>query len=170
MASRNNVLKLIPLGGVNEIGKNMTVFEYGNDIIVVDCGVSFPEDDILGVDLVIPDISYLIKNKERVRAFILTHGHEDHIGALPYVLRQINAPVYGTRLTLGLVENKLKEHRSLENTTLQRVKPGGSIKIGAFTIEFIKTSHSIADSVALAIHTPVGTIVHTSDFKIDLHL
>jgi ribonuclease J len=167
VASKNNTLKLIPLGGVNEIGKNMTVFEFGNDIIVVDCGLSFPEDDMLGVDLVIPDTSYLIKNKDKVRAFILTHGHEDHIGALPYVLREINAPVYGTRLTLGLVENKLKEHHNLDNTDLHRVKPGGSIKLGAFTVEFIKTSHSIADSVALAIHTPVGTIVHTSDFKID---
>lgn len=167
MASKNNALKLIPLGGVNEIGKNMTIFEYGSDIIVVDCGLSFPEDDMLGVDLVIPDISYLMKNKDKVRAFILTHGHEDHIGALPYVLRQINAPVYGTRLTLGLVENKLKEHHNLDNTCLNRVKPGGSIKLGVFTVEFIKTSHSIADSVALAIHTPVGTIVHTSDFKID---
>jgi len=164
--SSKNVLKIIPLGGVNEIGKNMTVFEYGNDIIVVDCGVSFPEDDMLGVDLVIPDISYLVKNKDKIRGFILTHGHEDHIGALPYVLREINVPVYGTRLTLGLVDIKLKEH-GIKNAAFQIVKANDILKLGAFTVEFIKTSHSIADSVALAIHTPVGVVVHTSDFKID---
>jgi ribonuclease J len=161
-----NVLKIIPLGGVNEIGKNMTVFEYGNDIIVVDCGVSFPEDDMLGVDLVIPDISYLLKNKDKVRGFILTHGHEDHIGALPYVLREMNVPVYGTRLTLGLVDIKLKEH-GINKAIFQTVKANDTLKLGAFTVEFIKTSHSIADSVALAIHTPVGVVVHTGDFKID---
>ncbi|MFO7153753.1 MAG: ribonuclease J [Caldicoprobacter oshimai] len=165
MASKN-VLKIIPLGGVNEIGKNMTVFEYGNDIIVVDCGVSFPEDDMLGVDLVIPDISYLLKNREKVRGFILTHGHEDHIGALPYVLREMNVPVYGTRLTLGLVDIKLKEH-GINKAIFNTVKANDVLKLGAFTVEFIKTSHSIADSVALAIHTPVGVVVHTSDFKID---
>ncbi|MDN5276936.1 MAG: ribonuclease [Clostridiales bacterium] len=165
MASKN-VLKIIPLGGVNEIGKNMTVFEYGNDIIVVDCGVSFPEDDMLGVDLVIPDISYLLKNKDKVRGFILTHGHEDHIGALPYVLREMNVPVYGTRLTLGLVDIKLKEH-GINKAIFQTVKANDTLKLGAFTVEFIKTSHSIADSVALAIHTPVGVVVHTGDFKID---
>jgi len=164
--SSKNVLKIIPLGGVNEIGKNMTVFEYGNDIIVVDCGVSFPEDDMLGVDLVIPDISYLVKNKDKIRGFILTHGHEDHIGALPYVLREINVPVYGTRLTLGLVDIKLKEH-GIKNAAFQIVKANDILKLGAFTVEFIKTSHSIADSVGLAIHTPVGVVVHTSDFKID---
>lgn len=164
--SSKNVLKIIPLGGVNEIGKNMTVFEYGNDIIVVDCGVSFPEDDMLGVDLVIPDISYLVKNKDKIRGFILTHGHEDHIGALPYVLREINVPVYGTRLTLGLVDIKLKEH-GIKNAAFQIVKANDILKLGAFTVEFIKTSHSIADSVALAIHTPLGVVVHTSDFKID---
>jgi len=161
-----NVLRIIPLGGVNEIGKNMTVFEYGNDIIVVDCGVSFPEDDMLGVDLVIPDISYLLKNKDKVRGFILTHGHEDHIGALPYVLRELNVPVYGTRLTLGLVDIKLKEH-GINKAIFQTIKANDILKLGAFTVEFIKTSHSIADSVALAIHTPVGVVVHTSDFKID---
>ncbi len=166
MASKNKILKLVALGGVNEIGKNMIAFEYAKDIIVVDCGVSFPEDEMLGVDLVIPDITYLVKNKERVRGFIVTHGHEDHIGALPYVLREINVPIYGTRLTLGLVENKLKEHR-IDNARLERIKSCDTIKLGNFTIEFIKTSHSIADSVALAIHTPVGTIVHTSDFKVD---
>nr|WP_276576441.1 ribonuclease J [Caldicoprobacter algeriensis] len=159
-------MKIIPLGGVNEIGKNMTVFEYGNDIIVVDCGVSFPEDDMLGVDLVIPDISYLLKNKDKVRGFILTHGHEDHIGALPYVLREMNVPVYGTRLTLGLVDIKLKEH-GINKAIFQTVKANDTLKLGAFTVEFIKTSHSIADSVALAIHTPVGVVVHTGDFKID---
>lgn len=161
-----NVLKIIPLGGVNEIGKNMTVFEYGNDIIVVDCGVSFPEDDMLGVDLVIPDISYLLKNKDKVRGFILTHGHEDHIGALPYVLREMDVPIYGTRLTLGLVDIKLKEH-GIDKAVFQTVKANDTLKLGAFTVEFIKTSHSIADSVALAIHTPVGVVVHTSDFKVD---
>ncbi|WP_204486588.1 ribonuclease J [Caldicoprobacter guelmensis] len=165
MASKN-VLKIIPLGGVNEIGKNMTVFEYGNDIIVVDCGVSFPEDDMLGVDLVIPDISYLLKNKDKVRGFILTHGHEDHIGALPYVLREMDVPIYGTRLTLGLVDIKLKEH-GIDKAVFQTVKANDTLKLGAFTVEFIKTSHSIADSVALAIHTPVGVVVHTSDFKVD---
>lgn len=166
MSPKNNVLRAIFLGGVYEIGKNMTVFEYGEDIIVVDCGSSFPEDELLGIDLVIPDINYLLKNKEKIKAIIVTHGHEDHIGALPYVLKQINVPIYGTRLTLGLIENKFKEHQ-IGNASLQRVRPGDSIKLGSFNVEFIKINHSIADSVALAIHTPVGTIVHTSDFKVD---
>lgn len=165
-SNKNNKLKLIPLGGVNEIGKNMTLLEYGDEIIVIDCGLSFPEEEMLGIDLVIPDISYLLKNKEKVRAIIVTHGHEDHIGALPYVLKQINVPVYGTRLTLGLIENKLKEH-SLDRVKLQCVKPGNKIKLGNFKVEIIRSSHSIADAVALAIHTPVGVIVHTGDFKID---
>jgi ribonuclease J len=159
-------LKVIPLGGLGEIGKNMTVVEYEDDIIVIDCGLSFPEDEMLGIDLVIPDISYLQKNKEKVRAFILTHGHEDHIGALPYVLQQINRPVYGTKLTLGLVNTKIEEHK-LESIHLQVVKPKDIIKFGSLRVEFIKTSHSIADSVAIAIHTPVGILVHTGDFKID---
>ncbi|HHU49111.1 MAG: ribonuclease J [Caldicoprobacterales bacterium] len=159
-------LKVIPLGGLGEIGKNMTVVEYGEDIIVIDCGVSFPEDEMLGIDLVIPDITYLQKNKEKIRAIVLTHGHEDHIGALPYVLKQINVPVYGTKLTLGLVKYKLEEHR-IDFTSLHTVKAKDIVKFDSLQVEFIKTSHSIADSVALAIHTPVGTIVHTSDFKVD---
>jgi ribonuclease J len=159
-------LKIIPLGGVYEIGKNMTVIEYGEDIIVIDCGLTFPEDEMLGIDLVIPDTSYLLKNRDKVRAIIVTHGHEDHIGALPYVLKDINVPVYGTKLTLGLIETKFKEHR-ITNAKLVCVKAKDTVKIGCFTVEFIKTSHSIADAVALAIHTPVGTIVHTGDFKVD---
>jgi len=159
-------LKIIPLGGLGEVGKNITVIEYRNDIIVIDCGLIFPEDEMLGIDVVIPDISYLLKNKEKVRAIVLTHGHEDHIGALPYVLKKINAPVYGTKLTLGLVENKLREH-NMKNIKLNKVEAGDLIEIGCFKIEFIKTNHSIPDSVALAIHTPVGIIVHTGDFKID---
>ena len=166
VSSKNKILKLIPLGGVYEIGKNMTVLEYGDEIIVIDCGMSFPEDDMLGIDLVIPDISYLVKNKDKIRGIFLTHGHEDHIGALPYVLKQIDVPIYGTKLTLGLVENKFKEH-GITNARMQRVKPRDSIQLGHFTVEFIKTSHSIADAVALAIYTPVGVIVHTGDFKID---
>ena len=164
--SSKNKLKVIPLGGLGEIGKNMTVVEYGNDIIVIDCGVSFPEDDMLGIDLVIPDISYLEKNKDKIKAIILTHGHEDHIGALPYVLKQINVPIYGTKLTLGLVKSKLEEHR-INYADLHIVKAKDTVKFGSLRVEFIKTSHSIADSVALAIHTPVGIIVHTSDFKVD---
>lgn len=167
MAKNKKKLKVIPLGGINEIGKNITVFEYGDDIIAVDCGMTFPEDELLGIDLVIPDISYLAKNKEKVRGIVLTHGHEDHIGALPYVLRDLNVPVYGTRLTLGLVKYKLEEHGMLDEVTLQTVKEGETVEMGAFKVEFIRSTHSIADSVALAIHTPVGVVVHTSDFKID---
>ena len=166
MASKTKLLKVIPLGGLGEIGKNMTVIEYGEDIIVIDCGVSFPEDEMLGIDLVIPDITYLQKNKEKIRAIVLTHGHEDHIGALPYVLKQLDVPVYGTKLTLGLVEYKLKEH-GIENASLHTVKAKDVVKFGSISVEFIKTSHSIADSVALAITTPVGVIVHTGDFKVD---
>ncbi|WP_408608997.1 ribonuclease J [Alkaliphilus pronyensis] len=159
-------LKIIPLGGLNEVGKNMTAFEYKDEILVLDCGLSFPEDEMLGIDIVIPDITYLIKNKDKVKGIVLTHGHEDHIGALPYVLKKINAPVYGSRLTLGLVENKLKEHK-MTNQHLQRIKPRETIQLGSFSIEFIHTNHSIPDACALAIHTPVGTIFHTGDFKID---
>lgn len=166
MSSKNNTLKLIPLGGVNEIGKNMTVLEYGEEIIVIDCGLNFPEEEMLGIDLVIPDITYLLKNKDKVKAIIVTHGHEDHIGALPYVLKQINVPIYGTRLTLGLIENKFKEH-GINNAKLHCVKPGNKLKLGSFNIEIIRTSHSIADAIALAICTPVGIIVHTGDFKVD---
>lgn len=167
MSKNKQKLKVIPLGGLQEIGKNITVFEYGEDIIVVDCGLTFPEDDMLGIDLVIPDISYLTKNKDKVRGLILTHGHEDHIGAVPYFLKEINVPVYGTRLTLGLLKYKLEEHGLLSTTELIDIEPGETFKLGAFKIEFIRTNHSIADSVALALHTPVGIIVHTSDFKID---
>ena len=160
-------LKIIPLGGLHEIGKNITVFEYENDIIVVDCGLAFPEDEMLGVDLVIPDITYLEKNKDKIRALIITHGHEDHIGAIPYVLKKINVPIYATRLTCGLIRNKLEEHKLLKSTKLIEVKQGETIKAGKFSVEFIRSSHSIPDSVALAIKSPVGTVVHTGDFKID---
>lgn len=167
MAKTKAKLKLIPLGGMQEIGKNMFVFEYKDTIVVIDCGLMFPDESMLGIDLVIPDITYLIKNKEKIKAIILTHGHEDHIGALPYVLRDINAPIYGTRLTLKLVENRLKEFNMLSKADMKTIKPKDIIKIGDFDIEFIKTNHSIADSVAVAIHTPVGVVVHTSDFKVD---
>ena len=167
MAKNRKKLKVISLGGVHEIGKNITVFEYDDDIIVVDCGLAFPEDEMLGIDLVIPDVTYLTKNREKVRGIILTHGHEDHIGALPYVLKEINVPVYGTRLTLGLLEYKLEEHGMLSDTILETVQEGQVMELGPFKVEFIRSTHSIADSVALAIHTPVGIIVHTSDFKID---
>lgn len=166
--SKNNAkLRIIPLGGLNEIGKNMTAFEYKDEILVVDCGLSFPEDEMLGIDVVIPDITYLLKNKEKVKAIVLTHGHEDHIGALPYVLKKINVPLYGTKLTLGLVENKLKEHRILGDVRTNIVRPGDKINLGKFGVEFIKTSHSIPDAVSLAISTPLGMIIHTGDFKID---
>ena len=160
-------LKIIPLGGLEEIGKNMTVFEYGNEMILVDCGVAFPEDEMLGVDLVIPDFTYLTKNKEKLKAMVITHGHEDHIGSIPYVLKEINVPIYATRLTLGLIKNKLEEHKLVRSTSMKCVKAGDVITLGNFKIEFIRVNHSIADSVALAITTPVGTVVHTGDFKID---
>jgi len=164
---KKSPIKIIPLGGLLEIGKNMTVFEYENDIIIVDCGLAFPEDDMLGVDLVIPDISYLEKNKEKIKGLIITHGHEDHIGAIPYILKQINIPIYATKLTAGLIENKLEEHKLLRSTKLKVVKQGEKISLGRMKVEFIRSCHSIPDSVALAIHTPVGVIVHTGDFKID---
>ena len=160
-------LKVIALGGLEEIGKNMTVLEYGNDIVIIDCGLAFPEDDMLGIDLVIPDITYLAKNVEKIRGIVLTHGQEDHIGALPYVLKQLKVPVFGTLLTLGLLENKLREHKMLDKTTLHTVVPGEKVKLGQMMVEFIHTNHSIADSVALAIQTPVGTVIHTGDFKVD---
>lgn len=161
-------LKIIPLGGLDEIGKNMTVIEYGNDIVVIDCGLAFPDDDMLGVDLVIPDTTYLKRNYKKLRGYLITHGHEDHIGGLPYVLREVNAPVYGTRLTCGIIETKLAEHKMPSKVRLNRIKAGNVIKLGCFTIEFIHTNHSIADSVALAIRTPLGTLIHTGDFKVDL--
>ena len=160
-------LRIIPLGGLHEIGKNITVFEYGDDMIAVDCGLSFPEDDMLGVDLVIPDITYILKNQDKFRGLVITHGHEDHIGAVPYFLKQLNAPIYGTRLTLGLIKNKLEEHNLLNSAKLHEVNQGQTIKLGCFKIEFIRSCHSIPDSVMLAINTPVGTILHTGDFKID---
>ncbi|MEG2310599.1 MAG: ribonuclease J [Clostridia bacterium] len=160
-------LKIIPLGGMNEIGKNITVFEYENEIIVVDCGLAFPEDEMLGVDLVIPDITYLEKNKEKIKALVITHGHEDHIGAIPYFLKKINVPIYGTKLTLGLIKAKLVEHNLERSTTLKCVKPRDVIKFSKIKVEFIKMTHSIADSVAVAITTPAGIVFHTGDFKID---
>jgi len=159
-------IQIIPLGGLGEIGKNMTVVRYGDDIIVIDAGLMFPEDDMLGIDLVIPDISYLLENRDLVRGIILTHGHEDHIGALPYVLKQLSVPVYGTRLTLGILEGRLKEN-NVPLTNLISVKAGDQLEVGPFKIGFIRISHSIADAVALSIKTPVGTIVHTGDFKFD---
>ena len=160
-------LKIIPLGGLDEIGKNITVFEYGNEIVLVDCGLEFPEDDMLGVDLVIPDVTYLEKNKEKIKGLVVTHGHEDHIGAIPYVLKQINIPIYATRLTVGLIKNKLEEHKLLASTKLVTVEQGQTINFGNIKVEFIRSSHSIPDSVMLAIHTPVGVVLHTGDFKVD---
>lgn len=162
----NNKLKITFLGGVGEIGKNMTAFEYGNEIIVVDAGLTFPDDDLPGIDIVVPDISYLVANKDKVKAIILTHGHEDHIGGLPFVLDQIKAPIYGSRLTLALVENKMKEYPKVQYKAIT-VKPKNILKIGPFAVEFIKVSHSIAGSLALCISTPVGNVIHTGDFKID---
>ena len=160
-------LKLISLGGLNEIGKNLTVYEYGGDIVVVDCGMGFPDDDMYGIDVVIPDVSYLIKNQNKVRGIFITHGHEDHIGALPYVLRSLNAPIYATRMSAGLIRLKLEEHRLLDKTKIITCEAGDVIKAGKFTVEFIHVNHSIADAVAFAIKCPVGTCVHTGDFKID---
>ncbi len=160
-------LKVIPLGGLEQIGMNITAFEYEDSIVVVDCGLSFPEDDMLGIDLVIPDVTYLKNNIDKVKGFMITHGHEDHIGALPYVLKEINVPVYATKLTMGIIENKLKEHNLLGTTKRKVVKFGQSINLGQFRIEFIKTNHSIVDAAALAIYSPAGIIVHTGDFKVD---
>ena len=164
---KKNKIKVMALGGLNEIGKNMTVIEYKNEIIVIDAGMSFPEDEMLGIDIVIPDITYLIKNKEKIKGIFITHGHEDHIGALPYILKHINVPVYGARLSIGLIEVKLKEHK-LSNVELNIVSPRQVIKTGCMDVEFIKNNHSIPDACSLAIHTDQGTIYHTGDFKIDL--
>lgn len=167
MKKEREKIRIIPLGGINEIGKNLTAFEYKDEIVVIDCGLKFPEDEMFGIDLVIPDVSYLVKNKEKVKGIFLTHGHEDHIGALPYVLKELNVPVYGTKLTLGIVETKLKEHGLLSVVQLNVVKPKDIIKLDNMSVEFIRTSHSIADSTAIAIHTPLGVVLHTGDFKID---
>ena len=167
---RNNIgskLKIIPLGGLEQIGMNITAFEYEDSIVVVDCGLSFPEDDMLGIDLVIPDVTYLKENISKVKGFVITHGHEDHIGALPYVLKEVNVPIYSTKLTLALINNKLKEHNLTKSTKLKEVKHGQVINLGDFAIEFIKTNHSIQDASALAIYSPVGIVVHTGDFKVD---
>ena len=166
-SEKKEKLRIIPLGGLEQIGMNITAFEYGDSIIVVDCGLSFPSDDMLGIDLVIPDISYLKDNIEKVKGFFITHGHEDHIGALPYVLREINVPIYATKLTIGIIESKLKEYNWLKSVKKKVVKYGQSINMGCFRVEFIRTNHSIADAAALAIFSPVGIVVHTGDFKID---
>jgi len=165
--TNNEKLKIIPLGGMNQVGMNITLFQYKDDIVVVDCGIAFPGEEMLGIDLVIPDASYLKMHLKKVRGFVITHGHEDHIGALPYILKDVNVPVYGSRLAIGLVENKLKEHGMMGSTTRKSVSAGQKVKLGQFNIEFIRTNHSIADAFALAITTPAGTIIHTGDFKID---
>ena len=164
--SRTKKLQIIPLGGLGEIGKNMTVIRYNQEILVIDAGLSFPDEDMLGIDLVIPDYSYLLENKEMVSAILITHGHEDHIGALPYLLKDLNVPVYGTKLTIGIIKARLEE-ANVKKATLIEIKAGDSIKLGTLKVEFINGSHSIPDSLGLAIHTPLGTIVHTGDFKLD---
>ena len=164
---KTETLKMIPLGGLEQIGMNITAFEYGSSIVVVDCGLAFPEDDMLGIDLVIPDVTYLKENIDRVKGFVFTHGHEDHIGSLPYILREMNVPIYATKLTMGLIEHKLEEHGLMKTTRRKVVRPGQTITLGDFRIEFIKTNHSIQDAVALAIFSPAGIIVHTGDFKVD---
>lgn len=158
---------IIPLGGIDEIGKNITAYEYGEDIIIVDCGMSFPDEDMPGIDIVIPDFSYLVQNSDRIKGLIVTHGHEDHIGAIPYLLKNINVPIYATPLTLGLIEGKLREHRLLESAKLIRVKPRDTVTLGAFSVEFIHVNHSVPDAVAVAVKTPAGTVIQTGDFKID---
>ena len=165
--NQTSKLKIIPLGGLEQIGMNITAFEYEDSIVVVDCGLAFPDDDMLGIDLVIPDITYLKQNINKVKGFVITHGHEDHIGALPYVLREINVPIYATKLTVGLIEHKLEEHDMLRTTRRKVIKFGQSVNLGCFRIEFIKTNHSIQDAAALAIYSPAGIVVHTGDFKVD---
>ena len=164
---RQPALRIIPLGGLEQIGMNITAFEYEDSIIVVDCGLAFPEDDMFGIDLVIPDTTYLENNIDKVKGFVITHGHEDHIGALPYVLQKINVPVFATRLTMGIIENKLKERGMMETTQRKVIPFGSSVMLGCFRVEFIKTNHSIVDAAALAIYTPAGIVVHTGDFKVD---
>ncbi|MDO4489574.1 MAG: ribonuclease J [Lachnospiraceae bacterium] len=165
--NETNKLRIIPLGGLEQIGMNITAFEYQDSIIVVDCGLAFPEEDMLGIDLCIPDITYLRENEDKVKGFVITHGHEDHIGALPYILKDLNVPIYATKLTIGLIENKLAEHGLLRSTRRKTIKFGQSINLGQFRIEFIKTNHSIQDAAALAIYSPAGIVVHTGDFKVD---
>ena len=160
-------LKIIPLGGLEQIGMNITAFEYEDSIIVVDCRIAFPEADMFGIDSVIPDVSYLQDNIDKVKGFVITHGHEDHIGALPYILQKVNVPVYGTRLTIALIENKLTEHKMMDTTKRVVVSFGQTVNLGRFRVEFIKTNHSIVDAAALAIYSPVGVVVHTGDFKVD---
>lgn len=168
MTRQAEKIKIVSLGGLNEIGKNMYVYEFAKQMIIIDCGMAFPDEDLLGIDSVIPDTTYLEKNKEKILGIVLTHGHEDHIGALPYVLRNINVPVYGTKLTLGIVHNKLKEHRMDKSTKLIEVSAGDTINLGPFGVEFIRVNHSIADAVAIALHTKIGVVVHTGDFKVDV--
>ena len=170
MAKNKSTTKLnvFALGGLNEVGKNMYVLEYANDIIIIECGIGFPDEDMLGIDLVIPDVSYLEKNQDKIRGIFLTHGHEDHIGAIPYILRTLDAPIFGTRLTIGILRNKLEEHRLPRKPDLNTVSVGDIVKAGGFSVEFIRVNHSIADACALAIKTPVGTVVHTGDFKLDI--
>ena len=163
---KEHKLQIIPLGGLGEVGKNMTIIRYGNQMIMIDAGLAFPEDDLLGIDIVIPDYSYVTENKEQLLGILLTHGHEDHIGTIPYLLKDIDVPIFGTTLTMGLIQARLKEN-NINSFKGNNVKPGDSIKLGSFKIEFIRVSHSIPDAVGLAIHTPLGTIVHTGDFKLD---
>ena len=165
--SHSDRLKIIPLGGLEQIGMNITAFEYGDSIVVVDCGLAFPEDDMLGIDFVIPDVTYLVENYSKVKGFVITHGHEDHIGAIPYVFKKLNVPIYSTKLTMALIEKKLGEHNLLKSVKRRVVKYGQSINLGRFRIEFIRTNHSIQDAAALAIYSPAGTVVHTGDFKVD---
>ncbi len=164
---RKTPIKIIPLGGLNEIGKNFTIFECANDIFIVDCGLAFPDTEMLGVDIVIPDFTYVERNKDKIRGIVITHGHEDHIGAIPYLLKKINVPVYGTRLTIGLVEGKLKEHNILASAQLNVITPRQTVKMGCMAVEFIRVNHSIPDAVAVAVHTPAGVVIHTGDFKVD---
>mgnify|MGYP000803734374 FL=1 len=165
--AENASVRIIPLGGLEQIGMNITAIEYDDSIVVVDCGLSFPEEDMLGIDLVIPDVTYLKENLNKVKGFVITHGHEDHIGAIPYVLKDVNVPIYATKLTMGLIESKLKEHNMLKSVKRKVVKYGQSVTLGDFRVEFIRTNHSIADAAALAIYSPAGIIVHTGDFKVD---
>ena len=168
MAKKNsNKLKIIPIGGMNEIGKNITAFEYNDEIIIVDCGLAFPSDEMLGIDIVIPDITYLKRNADKVKGIVFTHGHEDHIGSVPYFLKEINVPLYGTRLTLGLIDKKLKEHKGIGDVSLNVVNPGDVVKLGKSSVEYIRVSHSIPDACSLCISTPVGNVIHTGDFKVD---